>query len=248
MRRPGVRGAQFSAAVLAPLLLSGCTGQGPSGPPELTDASRLHLAEVATQSGATGFALAMYQQAAEKAPRSVAAQAGYAQALIRAGQLSEAQAVLDRALRNCGPDPDLSMQRGRLELAEGEASQALLDFTAVLGARPLDARALNNEGIALDMLGRHADAQADYRKVLAARPGSESASDNLAVSLMLEGKFPEAVTVLAPVADQPGSSARTRANMAVALAAAGGRSGTRAPTDLGSEVMAMAQALERRPH
>lgn len=238
---------RMAAFGLAALLLSSCASLDSSRDAQLSAAARVHLGDAATQAGADGFALMMYEQAAEKAPRSVEAQTRYVQALMRTGQLAAAQRALDEAVRNCGPDPELSMQRGRIELAQGEPSKALLDFTAVLAARPNDERALDDEAIALDMLGRHRDAEADYRKVLAARPDDESASDNLAVSLMLQGRFQEAVAVLAPVANLPGSSPRTRANMAVALAAAHGGNAADAPAETGGEVTMIAQALQRRP-
>jgi Flp pilus assembly protein TadD len=96
------------------------------------------------------------------------------------------------------------------------------------------------------MLGRHQDAQADYHKVMMTQPDSEAAADNLGVSLMLEGKFADAAVVLTPAANRPGSSPRSRADLAVALAAAGKGSQAGADLNAAGETTAIAEALQSR--
>jgi Flp pilus assembly protein TadD len=207
----------------AALLLSGCADRTPESLSDLTAQKQLHLAELAAESGADDFALSMYQEAALKAPRSAPAQARYARALLAAGKIEQARIVLRKALERCGPHPELALQRGRIELADGAADAALRDFISVLEDNPADVPSLINAGIALDMLNRHEDAQAKYRAALTIAPDNISAINNLAMSYLLTGQARSAANLLAPVADRPDATQRTRDNLAVALAMVGGR-------------------------
>lgn len=206
------------------LLLAGCAGQQSASDADahhLTLQTRLHLAAVATRDGADGLALSMYQKAAAAAPDSAEAQARYADALASAGQVDRAEGVLSAALKRDGNKPRLLLARARLSLLLGHPGDALTDCKSVLARKPADLHALSDQGVALDMLGKHAEAQASYRKVLAVTPDDTAAVNDLALSLLLSGQARQAVALLSPIAAHPDASPRTRGNLAVALAAAG---------------------------
>jgi Flp pilus assembly protein TadD len=84
--------------------------------------------------------------------------------------------------------------RALLEL--GEAASALALFDAHLQSAPSDARSLNGRGIALDLMGRHAEARMAYRGARLADPNSPVSAGNLALSLMLSGCADAAMSVL----------------------------------------------------
>ncbi len=85
---------------------------------------------------------------------------------------------------------------------------------------PGDAAALNGSGVALDQLGRHAEAQARYRDVLARDPRTGS-PERPRLSLALDGRAAEAVPLLSALAEGPAAAPRNRQNLAFALALVG---------------------------
>jgi len=76
-------------------------------------------------------------------------------------------------------------------------------------------------GVALDMQGRHAEAQANYRKAIQLAPDYLPTRSNFGLSLAVTGPPQEAVAQLAPIATSRGSDARVRQNLAFAYAMAG---------------------------
>src|SRR5262249_11090522 len=84
-----------------------------------------------------------------------------------------------------------------------------------------DYRALNVLGVALDMQGRHAEAQANYRRAIQLAPDYLPTRSNFGLSLAITGPPQEAVAQLAPLATSPSADARVRQNLAFAYAMAG---------------------------
>src|SRR5512140_1636014 len=93
-------------------------------------------------------------------------------------------------------DKDDRIRKARSELARHQAEPALAIFTSVLTTDPENIPALNGLGVALDMLGRHDEAQDAYRQVLAIAPADMIAGNNLGLSLTLAGRYADAMTVL----------------------------------------------------
>lgn len=78
-------------------------------------------------------------------------------------------------------DPPASLDNVRA-LVRANPSEAV----RVLSARPSSDPALVNDlGVALDVLGKHRQAQAAYHEALLMQPGMRSATNNLALSLAL---------------------------------------------------------------
>ncbi len=122
-------------------------------------------------------------------------------------------------------DKDNRIRKARSELARHQAEPALAIFTSVLASDPENIPALNGLGVALDMLGRHDEAQTAYRQVLAIAPADMIASNNLGLSLTLTGRYADAMTVLRPIALGESASPRARQNLVIAMALSGDRDG-----------------------
>jgi Flp pilus assembly protein TadD len=103
----------------------------------------------------------------------------------------------------------------RAHLALREPAKALDCADRAVGIAPSDERALAGRGVALDMLGRHEEAQMSYRAALAASPYSVAARNDLALSLALTGQFSEAVDILTPIAKSTTATPRVRQNLAL---------------------------------
>lgn len=220
------------AALAALLLTAGCARrQSEQATPILRDPtadSRLNVARAAEASGQLDVALSMYGSAAAAEPGRPELQAAFAGALARAGNIGDAEEVLNRAIGNAPNDPLLLLQVGRLRLRTGAAPEALAQFDRILARDSRNAGALDGRGVALDLLGRHAEAQASYRAALLESPSSVNIANNLAMSLLLDGKAEEARAMLEPLARRSVAPPRVRTNLAVARAATGDAAGARA--------------------
>ena len=93
-----------------------------------------------------------------------------------------------------------------------------------MAANPDSAAGHSGLGIALDLQGRHGEAQAEYRKSLALAD-SDATRANLGLSLAMSGDATGAVEMLRPLASDPAASAKVRHNLAFALELAGDRRG-----------------------
>ena len=76
-------------------------------------------------------------------------------------------------------------------------------------------------GIALDMQGRHADAQARYRQGIALAPDFQALRNNLGLSLAISGQVQDAIAMLTPISSGMQADGRVRQNLAFAYAMAG---------------------------
>lgn len=189
--------------------------------------SRLRVAAAAEASGQTDVALSMYGSAAAAEPNRADLQAAFAGALGRAGNLAEAEEVLNRALQRSPGNQNLQLVKARLALRQGQAEAALAQFDQILARNSRLPQALDGRGVALDLLGRHAEAQASYRAALTEQPSAVSVANNLAMSLLLDGKAEEARAMLEPLARRGTAPSRVRSNLAVARAATGDTPGAR---------------------
>lgn len=211
--------------LLALLLLTCCAGTPAMGVREPDRDSRLRVATVAEASGQTDIALSMYAAAAAAEPGRAGPQARFAAALLRSGDIARAEEVLNRALADHSADPELLNQVGRLRLRTDAAEAALLIFDQLLAMAPRHTAGLEGRGVALDLLGRHVEAQQSYRAALVLAPSSITIGNNLAMSLLLAGRAAEAAELLQSLARRPGAPPRVAVNLAVARAAAGDREG-----------------------
>uniref|UniRef100_UPI0022EB5332 tetratricopeptide repeat protein n=1 Tax=Falsiroseomonas oryzae TaxID=2766473 RepID=UPI0022EB5332 len=182
-------------AASAALILSGCaTQQQATTSPDA--ARHLRVAAAAERSGQPEMALNMYAAAFEAHPADPEVVSRFTAALVQNGQPQRARDVLAEARRRNPGNAALTQAEARTLLELGEAERALQLFDAHLRLAPRDVRSLNGRGIALDLLGRHAEARMAYRAARAADPDNAAAAGNLALSLVLSGCADAAVAVL----------------------------------------------------
>ena len=86
-----------------------------------------------------------------------------------------------------------------------------------------NAAALNDLGIARDLLGQHVDAEAAYRRALAVQPDMTATKVNLALCLAMRGEGTAAIGLLRPLADAPNATRKIKEDYAAVLAMAGKR-------------------------
>lgn len=205
-------------AGLLALLLAGCANDGLREPDA---ASRMRVAAAAESQGHADVALSMYGAAAAREPDNAQAQSRLATALLRSGNRNQAEQVLTAAVQRLPNDRMLMVQLGRMQLGSGKAGDALTLFDRVLASDQRNVDALDGRGVALDLIGRHPEAQESYRRAQALSPNSIAIANNLGLSLLLDNRPDEARAVLEPLARRPDATARVTANYAISLAATG---------------------------
>lgn len=194
--RLALRGKGFAAACGLSLALAAC-GAGSSGSDTrqqeavATDpAAMMRIAAAAEASGDLGSASAFYMRAATLKPDFVAAQVGAARTLAQQGDVDQAIEVLRNAHGRLPSDGELTKTLGRLLVVAKRPAEALTVFDEGLAADPRATALLVGKGVALDKLGRHADAQTAYLAALATAPGDPTARDNLTLSKTLASAAP----------------------------------------------------------
>lgn len=180
-------------------------------------AAIVRIAEAARAAGDHDTAIRAYTKLTRSHPGETKYSLALGSLLLETGHPREAVLALAGAAAIDSSDPALRMALGRARLADHAPAEALDDFEAVLRSAPRDVPALINRGVALDMLGRHGEAQASYRAALAEAPRHASAKINLALSLCLAGSPDVGIALLRAVAAEPDAPPRARANLAAAL-------------------------------
>ena len=223
--RPPWRRLPF--AVLAALLATGCVSErdGPNAREQQAannPSALLRIAKVAERNGDLSGAAEFYNRAFELRPDAGDAVIGLARTRAGLGRADEALPALRDAHLRAPADHRLTALLGQLEVQAHQPGQALATFQDGLRQVPADAELLTGQGIALDALGRHGEAQVSYHQVLAQDPGSIAARNNFALSLALSSQPVEAAALLrdlAPDVTARGSSAQVatvRGNLALA--------------------------------
>ncbi|MBB2203307.1 tetratricopeptide repeat protein [Gluconacetobacter tumulisoli] len=199
------------------LFLSACTagkGGGTGGSVE--------VARAALRGGAPQIALRAVSSLLAGDPNNAHALLVQGDALTALGRLGQAEwsyrAVLSRDPRSVGAWIGL----GRCLLASNPA-EAEIQFQEAVRRDPRNAVALNDLGVARDLLRRHAEAQSAYRRALAADPEMIGAQVNLALSLAMSGRMAEAEHMMRPYGSDSNASSKLRHDLAAVLAMGGDR-------------------------
>ena len=202
------------------LILAACTGLDPD-PKGDNYLSAVKEADEARRAGNLDAAIPLYGRALQTNPQGVEAKLGLGQAYLSFGANEEAAAQFRDVLAK--REGNLVARRGLASalIGMGQPTLAEEQIALVLQADSSDYRALNVLGVALDMQGRHAEAQANYRRALELAPEYLPTRSNFGLSLAITGSSQEAIALLAPVATARGSDARIRQNLAFAYAMAG---------------------------
>jgi len=202
------------------LILAACTGLDPNPKGDNYEAS-VKQADEARRAGNLDAAIPLYGRALQANPQGAEAKLGLGQSYLSIGASEEAAAQFRDVLAK--RDSNIAARRGLATalIGMGQPTLAEEQIALVLRADSSDYRALNVMGVALDMQGRHAEAQANYRKAIQLAPDYLPTRSNFGLSLAITGPSQEAVAQLAPIATARGSDARVRQNLAFAYAMAG---------------------------
>ncbi|HXW26202.1 MAG TPA: tetratricopeptide repeat protein [Xanthobacteraceae bacterium] len=141
-------------------------------------------------------AVAHFEKAIALEPERAEAHYNLGRARQSLGRLAEARECYERAI---ALRPDYAEAHNTLAvlLAPTDAEPALEGFRRAIAARPGYVDAHNNMGIALQELGRHAEAVASYRQALALKPDHADAHNNLGLSLRDLNRHEEALAAFA---------------------------------------------------
>jgi tetratricopeptide (TPR) repeat protein len=130
-------------------------------------------------------------------------------ALIEAGtaasgveDLEAAAGFFARAAAIDPAHPKVAMGLGGVYLRQGRASEALVQFDQALAAGEPEIAVLNDQALALDLVGEHLRAQAAYTRVLTLDPGLDEARRRLAISHAIAGNQARFEETLRPLLDQ----------------------------------------------
>jgi tetratricopeptide (TPR) repeat protein len=118
----------------------------------------------------------LWREAMERAPGKLRPKLQLARALPAARGLE----LLAKARLEAPYAPEIAAETGRILLGEGQADGALEEFGRALALGPMDARNMNNRGVALLALGQTEAARADFERALRTDPSLTEARENLA--------------------------------------------------------------------
>ena len=117
----------------------------------------------------------LWQEAVDRAPNKLRPKLQLARALPAAKALD----LLAKARLDAPYNPDIATETGKILLTEGQPDGALEEFGRALALSPMDARNMNNRGVALQALGQTEAARADFERALRTDPSLDEAKENL---------------------------------------------------------------------
>ena len=180
----------------------------------------LRVADAALVAGAPELALRVADLTLARDPHRTDALVAKGDALYSMGLREEARIAYRQAV-----DFDPKLETAQLglgrTLVQSDPAGAEAAFQAAVSERPDDSVALNNLGIARDLLGHHNEAQEAYRRALAIAPGAADVKVNLGLSLALTGDREAAIEVLGEAAAVPAVAQGRAKELAAALTLAG---------------------------
>jgi Flp pilus assembly protein TadD len=187
------------------------------------DDSLLRVADVARDSADYPSAIRLYKTLLQNGDDRPEVHLGLGDCLFLTGAYTQAVAEYHAIDERSPKLAEAEIGLGRVFLAQHKPAEATIEFDGALKHQPDDIRALNGAGVARDDLGRHEEAQSFYQRGLAVASADRVLRNNYGLSLALSGNYAKAVTLLRPLVDEPGATARNRQNLALALALAGQR-------------------------
>jgi Flp pilus assembly protein TadD len=154
-------------------------------------------------------------------PNDLEAAQRFAEALRKGGRTDRAAQIAGEALGRFPQDRALLVTYGLAQIAVGRPQQALRPLALVAQAEPQNWRARSALGVALDQMGRYAEARGAYQEALALRPNDPGVLTNIGVSHLMAGDPEQAEPLLRQAAALPGAPPEARQNLAIAVALQG---------------------------
>jgi Flp pilus assembly protein TadD len=209
-----------TAGILALLLSAG--GCGLLGGDDKVASERLRLGDVALQEGMSDLSLSLAEDTLQQSPSNLRAMELKADALLALGRRDDAITAFQAVLTKDPGSVRANTGMGKLQLRANPAAAADY-FERGLKTDPKNIVLLNDLGVSLDLLNRHAEAQDAYRRALAIRPDDTPTTVDLALSLAMSGQPAAALALIQPVAARPDATPEVKHNYAIVLAWAGRR-------------------------
>lgn len=181
----------------------------------------LRLARASHANGDLASAINLYRGATAIKPTDQTVLIELGDTLVDAGSMDDAIEVYQKVDQKSAVwlSALLGLERAYLTLAEPEKALQYADQANALA--PQDHRVMIGRGVALDMVGRHTEAQQSYRALLAVAPHDVAARNDLALSLALSRQFGEAIDIMTPMARSSTATPRIRQNLALIYGLAG---------------------------
>ena len=217
-RGVGMKLARMIGAGLA-LFLGACD------PPDISRGddyqATVRRADEARLAGNPDTAIPLYERALQANPDGVEAKLGLGQSFLSVGAGDEAAAQFRDVLAKRSGDNAARRGLAGALISMGQPALAEQQVDAALRSDAGDYRALNLLGVALDLQGRHAEAQANYRRGIEMAPDYVTLRSNYGLSLAITGPPQDAIAQLTPIAGSRSADPRSRQNLAFAYAMAG---------------------------
>lgn len=217
-----------SAALLGGLMLAGCAGLPAPGDRDLAGAIEPSLrAAAAAAEGAGDYkgAVQHWRTLYQRNPRDKGVALALARVLRYSGMAQQGADVMQAQLTLTPGDAELLAELGKAYLAADRIALALKALDEARAAQPSRWDVHSAMGVALDTLGRPAEAEAAYRRALELAPDNPAVMNNLGLSQALAGRLDDALATLTRAADHPRAGAQIRQNLALVLALKGDGAG-----------------------
>lgn len=196
------------AAVMAGLLLSGCSG------------TRTSLSDPITTSS-TGDAsikeTALAGQRWRANPDNVELGVAYAKGLDALGQNDEQLKVLDQIAQRNPNNPQFLAYYGKELATFGRGADAERTLRSAISQGQADWRIYSALGSALDQQGRYPEARDAYQTALKLQPNQLSVLNNMGMSYMLEGNLKQAESTFRSATLLPDGERHSRLRQNLAL-------------------------------
>ena len=217
--------AVAAAALLPVLAACGGSAAAPAGITRKDPPSLVKLGDDLQRNGDAEGALTVYRAASASGGRNGTAFARVGQASNAISDPAHAEQAFRAAIQSGTTDGATQRGLATALLAQHRPAEAV----PILAAIPdPDAQALRTYGVALDMVGRQADAQAAYRRGLALSPADANLHGDLALSLAISGQMDAALAEMHAATYAPVADPRQTANQVLLLAVAGQDAAARA--------------------
>ncbi len=204
--------------LVAVLALTACSS---GNPPRFSNAKpSLHVAQAALQSGAASTALQIARGILADHPDNADALIMQGQIQLQLNDVVSARNSFESALRERPTSSVALLGLGKAELPI-DPRLAEDTFRRALSAGPQAPGMLTDLGVALDLQGKHEQAQASYRSALAQGDDQLATRVDLGLSLAISGHVQEGLNQLKPVGTSPDVSSRVRQDLAAALTISG---------------------------
>ncbi len=186
-------------------------------------ASLLRMARATRQAGDMRAASGLYRQALAVAGTEVTPYIELADLYTREMDRADRAIVLLSQASEINPGSVANALAIGRRLIEAEAyHQALTVYEAALQSEAEHIGLLKGKALALDMLGRHRDAEPIYDQAITLAPDQTAVLNNYAMSLIMAGEVARAVSIMEPLVKDPvRSTSRLRQNLALAYGLAG---------------------------